>query len=270
MSEALSDHTRGEIISLAQRLAVDGAHYLWGAEGLKPSSGTRQLFAPVVLSKDKIDQTCFCAATLTVDKVLYVCAGRCRHPEVTKITPAPQVVDSPKDDGNVQRFIDKYQGKSDAQYGWGLDLTPRVIRGDKIMDYTRNLDLTDKLVWGEGCDDTLHFDCGGFVRYVVKKVCGTSIQGISGVPDPSKMMNSHGKPIATLVAEGDQLLPADILVYSGHIGFATGVPVSQYSKTGSYNLAQAESATLGVTFGKPHNARNLKCIRLSESTLLNT
>ncbi|MGD0566997.1 MAG: hypothetical protein ABSA78_01220 [Candidatus Sulfotelmatobacter sp.] len=268
-NEALCDHTRAEIISLAGRIADGGAHYLWGAEGLLPSRGARNLYAPVVLSKDKVEQTCFCAATLTVENVVYVCAGRCLHSDVKKLSPAPQVVNSPKSDANVLRFIDQYQSKSDAQFGWGFELTPRVIRGDKIMDYAHNLDLTDTLVWGEGCDDTLHFDCGGFVRWIVKQVCGVSISGISGVPDPSKMMNSHGKPIGSLVAEGDTVLRADILVYPGHIGFATGIPATPYSKNGRYRLAQAESATAGVTFGEEHNAPNQKCIRLSESTLLN-
>jgi len=244
-NEALCDHTRSEILSLSKRLADGGAHYLWGAEGLKPSSGARQFYAPVVLSKDKIDETSFCAATITVEKVVFVCAGRCLHPDLAGVAPKSKLVPSPKDDANVQRFIDQYQAKPSSQYGWGFDLTPRVIRGDKIMDYAHNIDLTDKLVWGEGCDDTLHFDCGGFVRYVVKQVCGVSIAGISGVPDPATKMNSHNKPMGSLVAEGDTVLPADILVYSGHIAFATGLPVTKYSKNTYYNLAQAEKCHRG-------------------------
>lgn len=128
------------------------------------------------------------------------------------------------------------------------------------MNYATGENLTDKLVWGEGCDDTLHFDCGGFVRYVVRQVCGVSVAGINGRPDP--------QPLGTLVAQGDPVLPADILVYDGHIAFATGEDTIPYSKTSFYHLAQAESATEGVNYGKLHKSQNVKCIRLSESVLL--
>ena len=266
-SEVAVAQKRSQILMMAQRMADEGAHYLWGAEGHKPTKEKQYLYAPVVLDKARIGETSFCAATLTVGGVVYVCAGRCLHPDLKKVSPQAKVVDTPQSDANLASFVDKYGGKANSQYGWGFELTPRVIKGDKIMDYSRNVDLTGKVAWGEGCDDTLHFDCGGFVRWIVKQVCGCSIAGIS-MGDPSKMVNTWGKPLGTLVAEGDTVLPADILVYTGHIAFATGVPPTPYSKTGTYNLAQAESATEGVNYGKPHRATNQKCIRLSESTLL--
>lgn len=173
------------------------------------------------MSKDRADESCFCAAKLMVGGDVYVCAGRCLHPDLAKVRPSPKVVLSPKSDANVLAFIEKYGSKPDAQYGWGFELTPRVIMGKDIRDYGRNLLLSNQLVWGEGCDDTQHFDCGGFVRYVVKQVCHTAIAGISA--DPSKK-NAYGKEMGTLVTEGDTVLPADILVYNGHIAFATGVP----------------------------------------------
>lgn len=264
-NEEMCNLKRIDILALAIRLAADGAHYLWSAEGHKPTKAARNL-APAVLSKDQADKTCFCAATLTYGGVVYVCAGRCLHPDLAGIAPTPKVVNSPKDDGNLQRFIDKYGSNLDAEYGWGFELTPRVVKGDSIMDYTRNVDLTGQVVWGEGCDDTLHFDCGGFVRYVVNQVCDVPIAGISANPTQP---NSKGKPMGRVLTEGEMVMPADILDYGGHIGFATGVPQLAYSKNAYYGLAQAESATVGVTFGYVHKAANKQCIRLSDSTLLN-
>lgn len=81
--------------------------------------------------------------------------------------------------------------------------------------------------------------------------------------------NILGEPMGTLVDEGDDLLPADILVYSGHIAFAIGTPSQKYLKVNKYAVAQAESAVYGVNYGKTHTQESQKCIRLSASTLLN-
>ena len=69
--------------------------------------------------------------------------------------------------------------------------------------------------------------------------------------------------------EGDPILPADILVYAGHIAFAIGSPSQSYSKLTKYALAQAESAVYGVNYSRTHSQQSQKCIRLSASTLLN-
>jgi hypothetical protein len=147
-------------------------------------------------------------------------------------------------------------------------LTPRLVQGDSIMDYMTSpaTNLTGAVVWGEGCDDTQHFDCGGFVRHVVRKVCGLPIDGISDNPE---RLNLVGEKMGSLVAEGDPMLPADILVYPGHIAFATEKCAGQnYNKHQAYEVAQAESAVFGVNV-KQRGGTSQKCIRLSTSTLLN-
>lgn len=247
---------RRRILDVAKGLATDGAHYLWGAEGQKPTTGGPLLYAPVTLGRDKADQSCFCAAVLNG----CVCAGRCG-----RFTPRSKIADPPGTDADLLRFIDKYQSKSAAQFGWGDELTPRVIKGHGVKDYTLGRELSGKVVWGEGCDDTLHFDCGGFVRWVVQTALHLSISGISANPE---QLNHFGKPMGALVAVGQTVLPADILVYEGHIAFATGDPPVPYSAVGHYNVAQAESGTEGVNYGKSRGGTNLKCIRLSDSTLL--
>jgi hypothetical protein len=243
-------------------LADEGAHYLWGAEGLRPSKAAKAHFAPVVLREDAPEQSTFCAAALNNS----VCAGRLRHEGVINVPPVNKLSD-PRTDKALADFIKQYQNAPDAQCGWGDKLTPRLVKGDKIMDYGgTGADITGKVVWGEGCDETLHFDCGGFVRYVVKQVTGTDISGISH--DPGKL-NVHHKPMGTVLALGEAVLPTDILVYDGHLGFADRGPHPPYAITTHYTLVQAESASLGVNYGNKHRQKNLRCIRLTESTLLN-
>ena len=263
---------RNDILAFCKRLADDGAHYLWGAAGEKPATTGTVRYAPVVLDPGRLGQTCFCAATITVSNVEYVCAGRFRHDDLASVRPPRKVavpaVGAPDAAAtkDLEAFIEKNGKNPAAQVGWGFDLTPRTVKGDSIMDYSTNTNVTNAVVWGEGCDDTQHFDCGGFVRYVVKKVCGASIAGISANPEQK---NLFGEPMGALVNEGDDMLPADILVYAGHIAFALGTPAQKYSMITKYAVAQAESAVYGVNYGKTHGQKSQKCIRLSPSTLLN-
>jgi cell wall-associated NlpC family hydrolase len=266
---------RTDILNYCRRLADDGAHYLWGAEGEKPRTAGAVAYAPISLDASQLNQTTFCAATKTVGGVVYVCAGRFRHSGLSTAKPSrkvailpnqPTVDDSVKKD--LQDFIQKYSGTPGAQVGWGSDLTPRLVKGDSIMDYSTVpfTDITNAVVWGEGCDDTQHFDCGGFVRYVVQKVCGVSIAGISANPEKA---NPVGEKMGSALADDDIMLPADILVYAGHIAFATEKCAGmKYNKHQSYEVAQAESAAYGVNV-KSRGGTSQKCIRLSPTTLLN-
>ena len=179
------------------------------------------------------------------------------------------LIAAPETDTLLNGFIERYAGRAHSQYGWGAELTPRMVKGKDIMAYRKGLNLTDRVVWGEGCDDTLHFDCGGFVRYVVNQVCGVVIKGISMLPDPSTMKTPKGRPMGKKLKGGDKILPADILVYDGHIAFATGDNTPAYINlaVSSYHVAQAESATEGVNYGKVHSGTAIACIRLSDEAL---
>jgi len=259
---ATAEQRRQEILDFANSLAKAGAHYLWGAEGQKPSR-TSATFAPVAL--DRPAEATFCAATATVEGTVYVCAGRCSRRAGGGLIAAPDT------DTRLKTFIAQWQGKPHSQFGWGDDLTPRLVKGNEIMDYARGVDLSGKVVWGEGCDDTLHFDCGGFVRYVVTQVCGVTIKGISHLADPATMLTPRHTPMARKVKAGEPLWPADIVVYDGgkHIAFviADDKPVYIEQASSSYKVAQAECATDGVNYGEKHTAKATKCIRLSDDAL---
>src|SRR5260370_578002 len=53
----------------------------------------------------------------------------------------------------LQSFIQKNASNPAAQVGWPFDLTPRVVKGDSITDYDTGVNVTNAVVWGEGCDD---------------------------------------------------------------------------------------------------------------------
>lgn len=269
---------RKAILQLAKQQADEGAHYLWGAQGLRPSSTYSVAFAPVVLTKNldatgpSIKDTTFCAATTVVAGLVSVCAGRCYHPHLAKGECQSILVSAPESDALLGKFIDTYKDNTRAQYNWGFSRTPRKVRGN-AMDYTtatpRKLDGT--IVWGEGCDDTRHFDCGGFIKWILQQVCNVNVEGIS--TNPSKK-NSAGDPMGRFLTAGEIVEPADILVYDGHIAFATGEPLAaapeslRYSTTQRYMVAQADCAVFGVNYGQVHSQTNQNCIRLSDSTLL--
>jgi|CZKR01.1.fsa_nt_gi hypothetical protein len=259
---ATAEQRRQEILNFAESLAKGGAHYLWGAEGDKPTHAGGG-FAPVAL--DQPANATFCAATKTVDGKVFVCAGRCSRRAGGGLIP------SPDSDPRLKAFIAQWAGKPQIQYAWGDQLTPRLVKGEDVRDYATGGDLTNKVVWGEGCDDTLHFDCGGFVRWVVLQVCGVVIKGISWLPNPATMLTPKHAPMARLVKAGETLLPADIVVYDGgkHIAFAIAddKPAYVLGSTSSYKVAQAECATDGVTYGEKHSATSTKCIRLSDDAL---
>lgn len=270
--------TRTRMLALASKLAEDGAHYLWGADALKPGADALGAFAAVKLDLRHLDQTTFCAATCSaldvqLQRRRFVCAGRCSHEQyIGARHPASGVVADSAHDEELATFTKRFAGKSakettEAQTGWTSRLTPRVVEGDRITDYARGkTELVGRVVWGEACTNRLHFDCGSFVRHVVKEVCHVDITGITRA-DLSKMRNPWGGRMATEVMPGDLMMPTDILVYDGHVAFATRD--GEYQRGHYYFVSQAESAVYGVNHDKKtHTQISTKCIRLTDSTLL--
>ena len=269
------DKRRTAIMALCQKLATDGAHYLWGAEGLRPSSKAPHYFAPRAVSLDKSARasTTFAAAQhFDQDAQRFVCAGRC----FVVSSPANAIIANPASDNKLEAFIKNCIDKHLEPWNCHEKLTPRLILGTgdgEPRDYNESTEYTKRkqghldktLVWGESCNDKLHFDCGGFVRWVVSQVCAMSIAGISKYPTQK---NAFGQPMARLLTKDDTVMKADILVYAGHIAFATGTPALKYDPHTHYNVAQADCATNGVNYNVVHQKDNTSCIRLSDSTLV--
>jgi hypothetical protein len=253
---------RAAIVALARKMVDDGAHYLWGAEGQKPGTNGVVL-APVVLDASKPGQTVFCAARLGT----CVCVGRLRSSGINGKVWDPASGGAPAD---LLQFISDNQAHPDAQVGWvGPALTPRAVTGyaddRSAPSDNHGVSLLNKVVWGEGCDDTQHFDCGGFIRWVAQQVCGSSIKGISTNPG---QLNAYGRPMGFEVKTDDTVLPGDIFIYPGpHLAFAdTGN--GSYKRGANYDIIQAEGGAWGLN--RANRGGDTKCIRLSPSTLLGT
>jgi len=255
---------RQRILSVAKQLADEGAHYLWGGDGEVPNAQNLALFAPPVLSTEPTRDLAFCAAKKMVERMPFVCSGRC----YAVANGRNFLVPFPERDQRLAAFISRYANAS--QTNWGTDLTPRKVLGSGAgapVNYNVDppLNLNGQVVFGEGCDDTKHFDCYGFVNWIVQLVCGVKITRGTSIP---LLKNPSGDPIGTLLAANDATLPADLLIYPGHIAFAIGSPVTSGSKV-TYSLAQAEASIYGVTYGKSRSDTPTQRIRLTDSTLLN-
>ena len=276
---------RQRILEIARRQALDGAHYLWGANGDMPSLHGPLGYAEWVLSKvsttpeHTIEDTTFCAAInyVPIDPAgvgpafPFVCAGRCFAVGSRWNAIIPKA--NARTNANLNKFIDQWQSKPDAQYHWGVDLTPRKVRGKgqgEPMAYgAADPHLDGVLVWGEGCNETRHFDCWGFVNWVIKEATGVTIT--RGTPI-QRQKGPDGNPAGELLTNDDPVQPADILVYPGHIAFATdGVATIKTPQQGaqyqSFRVAQAESAVSGVNYNTPHDWPTTSRVRLSEAIL---
>lgn len=288
---------RKAFLAYARKIASDGAHYLWGAYGYCR-------LARVVLDPDNLGDTTFCAAVTTVDGKDYVCAGRFEYPGLDARpgfppqsgrppvhAPHPGPVLIPSTDQNLRNFIDLYRRNPNAQIGWDSRLTPRKITGNvtwyghKVEDKTKpakdgkpqmmDMPLDNVLAWGEGCEATLHFDCNGLIRYVIKQVCGIELRVNADLNVLEAKKNSVNQPVAEVVPPStptspQYVLPGDILIYPGHsaIVIADTPQPQPYDPKTHYRVVQAESGTLGVTDAHTHPQTSTKCLRLTPSTLL--
>jgi hypothetical protein len=240
------------------------------------------------------DDVSFCAAAYGG----CVCVGRMRAPGVSIGLPPKQIGDigppSGKPDANqttpktIMDFINENKAAPWRQVGWGASLTPRTIKGytgeNAKGDPTdvNKASLSNKVVWGEGCDDTMHMDCKGLIRHAVEKISGVPVVGVSHTTARSSPLNKWNQPTARLVRDGEAMLPADILCYGSdeivvgdekkggihHIAFADQY-CGQYAIGRAYMVVQAEGAVHGLNYGKPPRSDHFKCLRLSPSTLLN-
>lgn len=271
---ALVARARQNLLAYARSLADAGAHYLWGGNGEKPRVGGPIGFAHPILSHTTPGDSTFCAAISYVPvpglgMQKFVCAGRCfafmpggAYAAIIHVGPSNPALDA---------FITRYQNKWDAQYNWGPEPTPRKIQGKgqgQPTDFNNN-SLDGTLVWGEGCDDTQHFDCYGFVNLVLQKTCGLDVPRGTNL---ATLKTATGEAATTTPSTNDAVLPADIFVYDDHIAFATGDPPhwaydQKHNQYLAYPVAQAEMAVQGVTYG--HGlALPGKRLRLTEAALL--
>lgn len=138
-----------------------GSHYLWGAAGATPTEqdGAFYRAGSVNLDTDakSNDQPSVFAATCDVDDH-FVCAGN--FTQFTTETAGGYTYSS---DATLTNYLDELR-KLPSKLHWypyKSRFTPRVVKG-------KNIGADDKrLVWGEDCRYVRHFDCIGFVNFVL-------------------------------------------------------------------------------------------------------
>lgn len=184
---------RNMVVAVAQRIYQSGAHYLWGSQG----DGHVPMVRPNTFGESQADR-CLNAASLDGTK-LYACAGRPNNPDVQ---------------GRARwggSTLEEANRTGPSQYLW-----PRYYRDGDTANPSPS-----GLVYGEACQDKLHFDCAGFVRFCFRLILGAAM-----IPRNATMRSQ-----ATLIWSVGQggirsadIFPADLLYTSdyNHVAVATG------------------------------------------------
>jgi cell wall-associated NlpC family hydrolase len=137
---------RQRVIDFAKDQAYAGAHYLWGSQGGTPTSGREVKFNPKSLNPATVS---FCAARCERDGI-QVCGGRYMRRKHAAGEDTPTSASS----AYLKQWI--ADNGSYGETNWDDSLTPRLQKGTGVPEM---------IVWGEGCDDTRHFDCISFVNW---------------------------------------------------------------------------------------------------------
>lgn len=184
-----------------------GCHYLWGAAGATPDGQDGSWYRPGSVNMDRPSSTnpgapSIFAATCDVEDH-FVCAGNFKRTR----------------DGDYAHSSDKeltdYLSSLAAQPSesfwcpYKSRLTPRVVKG-KNVDPDKG-----RAVWGEDCRYVRHFDCIGFVNFVLSLTTsqrwGFSI---------SQYAAGNVTPAATAIPLDASPADADIVIINPtHIGF---------------------------------------------------
>ena len=134
-----------------------GSHYLWGSAGATPmgQDGAWYRLGSVGLdqaSTDPIKPSVF-AATCDVSGH-FVCAGAFRR------VPGGRTADP--GDWDLRNYLSQLDScnSSDDWTPYYGKFTPRVVQGYNVSDNGR-------IAWGEDCRYRRHFDCIGFVNFVL-------------------------------------------------------------------------------------------------------
>jgi len=192
------------IVNFARTLI--NSHYLWGAAGNTPNASDGAFYRPshVTLAPNSLEPHepyVFAAQCVTLG-TRYVCAGRYKHLTGGRATDSHEPA--------LIQYLDQLRNTLGGEPMWCPFcnyFTPRVCQGDSKVD-SRN-----KIIWGEDCRNMRHFDCIGFINYVISATCFKCQLDISAWLDRTfvKSIDPKAPPVA-----GDIILRG-----TDHIGFIT-------------------------------------------------
>jgi len=205
-----------------------GSHYLWGAAGATPQGQDGASYRPnsVYLAQSSLDPSSPCIFAAACDvQGHFVCAGAFKR--------FPGGRAATRYDSDLQNYLASLNDyDSSANWPCYYDVfTPRVVQGYNVAE-------KGTIVWGEDCRYRRHFDCIGFVNYVLSastsRPWGYSID-----------QYANGITGAYAIDKDADLADADILIRgSEHIGLlgANG------------KVVQAEQASKGVHGDSPYDS----------------
>ena len=193
-----------QIVQLARRQV--GEHYLWGGRGEIPGGGTACSLPSrnVRMAPDSFDPRAPIVRTAFHPVFDASCAGRWgAKPGGRPFNPR---------DTDLIGYLEQQKFKPPESVQDYFGFTPRRVSGGHYTDTA--------LVWGEPCDGKRHFDCVGFLNWILSNALGSAF-----VWDISDYREKYASRSFEVVAEhfnaqSHGLLPGDIAV-SGteHIGF---------------------------------------------------
>jgi hypothetical protein len=210
-----------------------GSHYLWGAAGATPNEQDGAHYRPGSVNLDadakSNEKPSVFAATCEVDGH-YVCSGNFRQ----FITETGGGYTYPSDT-NLTKYLDELRKLPSKSYWYPYKsrFTPRVMKG-------KNLDTDDnRLVWGEDCRYVRHFDCVGFVNFVLSLTTNQKWAFNISHYAAGNMTGATSVPLDSPPVDGDILVKN-----TEHIGFlcADGTVLQARDHASSVHNGEAYSA----------------------------
>lgn len=229
---------RQKVIDVARTFV--GSHYLWGSAGATPGFNDGSPHRPGSVTLTRWDKPInyeprapFVNAAQCEVAGHYTCAGRFKKVHGGAIVKP--------DDPGLTKYLDicreagrdVYVALDDANEWQSLfhKLTPRLIEGDNVAD-------KGKIAWGEDCSFKRHFDCIGFINYVLNK---TAKNPYSKGPWSANIPIYY--KIAQEVKQGDPAVPGDIL-FKGDVDTLDFDHIAFLCEDGK--VVQAQMAVTGV------------------------
>lgn len=210
------DVYRAQVASVA--LEAVEAHYVHGAAGNHPSvcDGHPARDIRLTMAQDRFAATATAGirvhtAVCISDQTVY-CMGRPGHPDVARLANLP--ADAMRTPARLQELAE-----SGGRYKW-----PRTAGGHPGTP-----------AFGEACGDKRHFDCIGFVSWVIWRIFHTqTIRDIAACQQYAIRETRLHPDLAV----GQAIYQAgDILIFSvSHIGFALN----------AHEMVEAQGETLGL------------------------
>lgn len=227
-----------QILQLARKQV--GAHYLWGGRGEIPGQGTACSLPGrnVRMAPDSFDPQAPAVRTAFHPLFRATCAGRWGN----KSGGRPFM---PRD-ADLIGYLEQQKFKPPERVQDYFGFTPRKVSGGNYTDQA--------LVWGEPCDGKRHFDCVGFLNWIMSNARNSAFvwdiidYRLKYASQDFALITDNFRPSANALRPGDVACNGD-----EHIGFvlsATELVEAMDARNGVV-LSRLPSRITGWTVVRP-------------------